>query len=257
MFKATVNNRDKPDSKKISHLKTLLTGKANAAVSGRGYLGEFYAQAWELLGRKFGRPYLFFDAQLKILRKQQPIQLHDSTANINHSITISKLVNVLKQYNYEGDLRSSSTLQVAIEKLPPSLKENWFFFVDERQQERPDLTNRTFNLMEVGIILGKDAYEIQRPLDYKIGTRSEPFAVLTELGGVVSGPMRGKTSQNVCHFASAEDVKVAENIHSWRDIEDYASKTNDVRQSKKEQPAQKFLESTTKFTGELYEVGML
>ena len=44
------------------------------------------------------------------------------------------------------------------------------------------LTNRTFNLMEVGIILGQDAYEIQRPLDYKTGTRSEPFAVLTELG---------------------------------------------------------------------------
>ena len=77
------------------------------------------------------------------------------------------------------------------------------------------LTNRAFNLMEVGIILGQDAYEIQRPLDYKIGTRSEPFAVLTELGWVVSGPMTGKKSQNVCHFASTEDVKVAENIQSW------------------------------------------
>ena len=76
------------------------------------------------------------------------------------------------------------------------------------------LTNRTFNLMEVGIILGQDAYEIQRPLDYKIGTRSEPFAVLTELEWVVSGPMAGKKSQNNCHFACAEDVKVAENIQS-------------------------------------------
>ena len=32
------------------------------------------------------------------------------------------------------------------------------------------LTNRTFNLIEVGIILGQDAYEIQRRLDYTIGT---------------------------------------------------------------------------------------
>ena len=119
------------------------------------------------------------------------------------------------------------------------------------------LTNRTFNLMEVGIILGQDAYEIQRPLDYKIGTRSEPFAVLTELGWVVSGPMTGKKSQNFCHFASTEDVKVAENIQSWWDIETYASKINIVSQSKKEQQAQKFLEITTKFTGERYEVGML
>ena len=502
----------------MSHLQTLLTGKAKSAISGMGYSGEFYAQAWELLGRKLGRPYLIVDAQLNILRKQQPIRMHDSTAIINYSITISNLVNVLKQYNYEGDLRSSSTLQVAIEKLPPNLKEKRFFFVDECQEDRPDLTllekwlarmafvhegmpstkserkeddrpdankekrflktsnissslcsnemkqmqnnncpladgthkiwncpifksmnvtdryaavrkerlcygclgrghaiknckvhpcgingctkkhnrllhsknqmdegshavnvsaatinqsnqvtsfiqivpvsvqsggnkltsyallnsgstvffidqsvkdqlqakgtdvtlniagihgtqdlrtekvpitikglhskvhsieafahpsillgnttydykelmnnfrhlnvltNRTFNLMEVGIILGRDAYEIQRPLDYKIGTRSELFAFLTELGWVVSGPMTGKQSQNVCQFAFTEDVKVAENIQSWWDIETYASKKNVVSESKKEQQAQKFLESTTKFTGERYEVGML
>ena len=94
-------------------------------------------------------------------------------------------------------------------------------------------------------------------MDYKIGTRSEPFAVSRELGWVVSGPMTGKKSQNICHFAFTEDVKVAENIQSWWDIETYASKINVVSQSKKEQQAQKFLESTTKFTGERYEVGML
>ena len=49
---------------------------------------------------------------------------------------------------------------------------------------------------------------------------------------------------------------MAKNIQSW-EIETYASKINVVSQSKKEQPAQKFLESTTKFTGERYEVGML
>ena len=124
MFKATVIHRDIPDSEKMGHLKTLLTGKAKSAISGMGYSGEFYAQASELLGRKFGRPYLIVDAQLNILRKQQPIRMHNSTAIINYSITISNLVNVLKQYNYEGDLRSSSTLQVAIEKLPPNLKKS-------------------------------------------------------------------------------------------------------------------------------------
>ena len=52
--------------------------------------------------------------------------------------------------------------------------------------------NKIFNLMENGIILGQDAYKLQRPLDYKIGTRSEPFSVLTELRWVVSEPMMGK-----------------------------------------------------------------
>ena len=75
-----------------------------------------------------------------MLRKQQPIRMHDSTAIIDYSITIRNQVNVLKQYNYEGDLQSSSTLQVAIEKLPPNLKEKWFFFVDECQEDGPDLT---------------------------------------------------------------------------------------------------------------------
>ena len=66
------------------------------------------------------------------------------------------------------------------------------------------LTNRTFNLMEVGIIIGQEAYEIQRPFYYKTGTQSEPFAVLTELGWVVSGPMTCKKSQKVCHLTSTE-----------------------------------------------------
>ena len=71
MFKATVHHRDIPDSEKMSHLKTLLKGKAKLAISGIGYSGEFYAQAWVLLGRKFGQPYLIFDAQLNTLRIAQ------------------------------------------------------------------------------------------------------------------------------------------------------------------------------------------
>ena len=69
--------------------------------------------------------------------------------------------------------------------------------------------------------------------------------------------MTGKRRENVCHFAFTEDVKVAENIQTWWDIETYASKINVVSQSKKKLQAQKMLESTTKFTGERYEVGML
>ena len=66
------------------------------------------------------------------------------------------------------------------------------------------LPNKNFNLMEVGIILDQDAYNLQRALDYKFGTQSQPFAVLTELGWVVSGPMKGNRRQNVCHFVSTE-----------------------------------------------------
>ena len=69
--------------------------------------------------------------------------------------------------------------------------------------------------------------------------------------------MTGKRGQNVCHFAFTEDVKVAENLHKLWDIETYEYKINVVCQSKKELEPQKTLESTMKFTGERYEVGML
>ena len=120
------------------------------------------------------------------------------------------------------------------------------------------LPNKTFNLMEVGIIFVKDAYELQRPLESKVGTQqNEPFIVLIELVWVVSAPMTGKRRQNFCHFALTEDAKVIENIQTWWDIETYASKINVVSLSKKELQAQKRLESTTKFIGERNEVGML
>ena len=119
------------------------------------------------------------------------------------------------------------------------------------------LPNKSFNLMEIGIILGQNAYDLQCPLDYMIGTRNDCFAVLTKLGWVVSGPMTVKRRQNVCPFAFTEDVKVAENTQTWWDIENYAFNTNVVSQSKNKLLAQNMLESTTKFTGERYEVGML
>ena len=44
------------------------------------------------------------------------------------------------------------------------------------------LPNGSSSLMEVGIILGQDTYELQKAIHNLIRTRSEPVAVLTELG---------------------------------------------------------------------------
>ena len=58
-------------------------------------------------------------------------------------------------------------------------------------------------------------------------------------------------------LSTSSSQQVAENIQSCWEIETYASKINFLSQIKKEQQAQKLLESTTNFTGERYEVGML
>ena len=70
MFIATVDQRPIPDSEKISHLMTLLTGKARSAISGMGYSGQFYGAASNILERQFGGPHVVIDAQLESFAKQ-------------------------------------------------------------------------------------------------------------------------------------------------------------------------------------------
>ena len=41
---------------KMNHLKTLVGGKAKAAIAGVGYSGQMYDWAWSTLERQFGRP---------------------------------------------------------------------------------------------------------------------------------------------------------------------------------------------------------
>ena len=123
MFIATVDQRPIPDSEKMSPLKTLLTGKTRSAISGMGYSGQFYGAAWSILERKFGRPHVIIDAQLESLRKASQVKIQDSTGLISFSVIVSNFVNVLKEYKQIGDLQSSSTLYMAVDKPTQVLKE--------------------------------------------------------------------------------------------------------------------------------------
>ena len=98
MFMATVDQRPIPDSEKMSHLNTRLTGKARSAISGMGYSGQFYGAAWSILERKCGRPHVIIDAQLESLRKASQVKPDDSTGLISFSVIVSNFVNVLKEY---------------------------------------------------------------------------------------------------------------------------------------------------------------
>ena len=138
MFIATVDQRPIPDLEKMSHLKTLLTGKARSAISGMVYSGQFYGAAWSILERKFGRPHVIIDAQLESLRKASQLKPHDSSGLISFSVIVSNFVNVLKVYKQIGDLQSSSTLYMAVDKLPQVLKEKWWFYVDHKDEDWPD-----------------------------------------------------------------------------------------------------------------------
>ena len=57
MFVSTIHNSSISRDEKMSHLKTLLVGKAKRAVNGMSYSGTMYNQAWNTLQRKFGQPH--------------------------------------------------------------------------------------------------------------------------------------------------------------------------------------------------------
>ena len=138
MFIDTVDQRPIADSEEMNHLKTLLTGKARSAISGMGYSGQFYGAAWGILERKFGRPHVIIDAQLESLQKANKVKLHNSTSLISFAGNVSNFVNVLKEYKQIGDLQSSLTLYMAVDKLPQVLKEKWWFYVDDKDEDWPD-----------------------------------------------------------------------------------------------------------------------
>ena len=48
-------------------------------------------------------------------------------------------MNVLKEYKHNGDLQSSSTLYMAVDKLSQVLKEKWWFYADDKDEDWPDL----------------------------------------------------------------------------------------------------------------------
>ena len=103
------------------------------------YSGQFYGTVWSILERKFGRPHVIIDAKLESLRKASQVKPTNSTGLISFSVIVSNFVNVLKEYKQIADLQSSSTLYVAVDKLPQVLKEKWWFYVDDEDEDWPDL----------------------------------------------------------------------------------------------------------------------
>ena len=103
-------------------------------------IGLFWTVLWcYILERKFGWPHLFIDAQLDSNRKASQVKPYAATGLISFSVIVSNFVSVLKEYKQTDDLQSSSTLYVAVDKLPQVLKEKWWFYVDDKEKDWPDL----------------------------------------------------------------------------------------------------------------------
>ena len=88
----------------MGHLKTLVKGKAKAAIAGLGYSRSLYTAAWNALVTNFGRPQTIVNVQMKIIHTSPFIKSHDSAAIIKYAQMMTTCVNVLKQFGFGGDL---------------------------------------------------------------------------------------------------------------------------------------------------------
>ena len=128
LFNAVIHNAPIDNNAKMSHLKTLVEGKAKAAIAVLGYSGALYHTAWDTLVRNFGRPQTVVNAQMKLIHTYLFIQSLDSAAIIKYAQFITTCVRVLNQYGFTGDLSSESVLNSAVRKLPPEMIAKWLFY---------------------------------------------------------------------------------------------------------------------------------
>ena len=134
--------------------------------------------------------------------------------------------------------------------------------VQEMKEKYPYLKCVGFkqiDLKKVTIILGQNAYELIRPIEYKNGGENKPWAIKLPLGWTVSGPVpinQLKLSA-ACHVANDDDMKLAEVVKKWWDMESYGTLKVADKRTKEDKLATEILISTIKFNGERYEVGLL
>ena len=118
---------------------------------------------------------------------------------------------------------------------------------------------KQIDLTKVAIILGQNAYELIRPVEYKNGSKNKPWTIKLPLGWTGSGPVpinQLKLSA-ACHVANNDDMKLAEDVKRWWDMESYGTLTVAGRRTKEDKLATEILNSTIKFNGERYQVGLL
>ena len=138
-FKSANDSSHLSNDVKLTYLKTLVSGKAKAAIQQFAYCGTMYDEALRTLQRKFGQPQAVVSAYLEKLSKYPPVKIHSSESIIDFATTMGSLVGVFKSLRYEADLNSTSVLNQAVAKLPPNLKEAWSCFTVKQSQERPSL----------------------------------------------------------------------------------------------------------------------
>ena len=122
-FDAIVHQKRLSDTEKMQNLNISLTGEAKAALSGLGFSSQAYYQTRDFLCKKFARPRVIVESQLKKIYTHPPAR-HDDFSNIvRFSNVVTNRVNVLTRLEFQPDLKLEGVLSSATRKLSVQLKE--------------------------------------------------------------------------------------------------------------------------------------
>ena len=125
LFDVIVYQKRLSDTEKMQYLKISLTGQAKAAISGLGFSSQAYYKAWDILCKKFGRPRVIVESELKKIYTHPPVRHDDSSSIVRFSNVVTNTVNVLTRLGFQHDLESEWVLSSSTRKLFPQLKEQW------------------------------------------------------------------------------------------------------------------------------------
>ena len=87
------------------------------------------------------------------------------------------------------------------------------------------LKDSTINLKDVKVILGQDCYHLHRAIDYRKCGNSKPWAVLTKLGWMLSGPLPQQETAKLANesLVFADVDPLVDQMKTWSSMELYTS----------------------------------
>ena len=121
------------------------------------------------------------------------------------------------------------------------------------------LKDSTINSKDVKVTLGQDCYPLHRATEYRKCGNAKPWALRTKLGWMLSGhlPQQDTAKLATESLVAAEVDPLADQVKTWSSMEPYATDCSVSGRSKENDKALEMLQTTTKFDGERYEVGLL
>ena len=88
LFDVIVHQKRLSDTEKMQYLKISLTGQAKAAIYGLGFSSQAY-RAWDVLCKKFDRPRVIVEYQLKKIYTHPPVRQDDSSGIVRFANVVT------------------------------------------------------------------------------------------------------------------------------------------------------------------------